>query len=292
MTADIDREYEEWFKAIDKNREPTNSERRTGRHAFKAGYEAARSASALEIAILTQRSLELAERNSVLWARAEADKTAKEAAERALATLRDETLEEAAKVCQEFYDQLDTSDIATAATMGAPLECASRIRALRSSRGVEQARESGRRSSYDVMADAVCEIADVARAAFIKAGFDPGEWDGDNIVQDVKRGLIEAIEQLAARNEDVERMKWLRENIDWLLDDSDGLGGCAFACQLDLAFIEKATSQELLDAIVDYHLAALKKGTPTEQEQNHRPLTQDVLDEMTKMNAERKKGTP
>ena len=51
--------------------------------------------------------------------------------------------------------------------------------------------------SYNVMADAVCEIADAAREAFIKTGFDPGEWDSDNIVQDVKRGLVEAIDRLA-----------------------------------------------------------------------------------------------
>jgi hypothetical protein len=50
------------------------------------------------------------------------------------------------------------------------------------------------------MADAVCEIADAARQAFVKAGFDPGEWDGDNIVQDVKRGLVDAVETLAARS--------------------------------------------------------------------------------------------
>jgi hypothetical protein len=50
------------------------------------------------------------------------------------------------------------------------------------------------------MADAVCEIADAARQAFVKAGFDPGEWDSDNIVQDVKNGLVSAIETLAARS--------------------------------------------------------------------------------------------
>ena len=53
---------------------------------------------------------------------------------------------------------------------------------------------------YNAVADSVNEIADAAREAFIKAGFDPGEWDSDNIVQDVKSGLVSAIEQLSARS--------------------------------------------------------------------------------------------
>ncbi len=53
--------------------------------------------------------------------------------------------------------------------------------------------------AYDLMADAVQEIADAAEEAFKKAGLtDPGEWDSDNIVQDVKRGIVSAIERLAA----------------------------------------------------------------------------------------------
>lgn len=53
-------------------------------------------------------------------------------------------------------------------------------------------------ATYDVMADAICEIADEARTAFVKFhGFDPGEWDGDDIVHDVKRGLWSAIERCA-----------------------------------------------------------------------------------------------
>lgn len=53
--------------------------------------------------------------------------------------------------------------------------------------------------AYNNMADVLCRVADAAREAFIKAGFDPGEWDGDNIEDDVTRGLVMAIEQLAAQ---------------------------------------------------------------------------------------------
>ena len=67
-------------------------------------------------------------------------------------------------------------------------------------------------STYDVVADAVQEIADAAEEAFKKAGLaHPGEWDGDNIVEDVKRGICSAIERLAtdqARLREVEHMAW------------------------------------------------------------------------------------
>ena len=53
---------------------------------------------------------------------------------------------------------------------------------------------------YDVMADAVNEIADAASEAFRAADVTPGEWDGDNIVQDVKRGIVACIEVLASRS--------------------------------------------------------------------------------------------
>lgn len=53
---------------------------------------------------------------------------------------------------------------------------------------------------YDHIADAVNEVAEAANAAFEKAGLEPGEWDGDNIVQDVKRGIAADIARLAARS--------------------------------------------------------------------------------------------
>ena len=63
------------------------------------------------------------------------------------------------------------------------------------------AAQSPQAPQYDAVADAVNEIADAAEEAFKKAGLtDPGEWDGDNIVKDVKRGLVRSIEALAARS--------------------------------------------------------------------------------------------
>jgi hypothetical protein len=53
--------------------------------------------------------------------------------------------------------------------------------------------------SYDAIADAVNEVAEAAQEAFRKAGLEPGEWDSDNIVQDVKRGIAYDIERLAAQ---------------------------------------------------------------------------------------------
>lgn len=56
-------------------------------------------------------------------------------------------------------------------------------------------------STYDAVADAVQEIADAAEEAFKKAGLtDPGEWDSDNIVEDVKRGIVSAIERMTPRS--------------------------------------------------------------------------------------------
>lgn len=53
---------------------------------------------------------------------------------------------------------------------------------------------------YDCMADAVTEIADAAAEAFRKAGLEPREWDGDDIIRDVKSGIANDIERLAARS--------------------------------------------------------------------------------------------
>lgn len=55
---------------------------------------------------------------------------------------------------------------------------------------------AGIRSTYDVVADAVQEVADAADDAFRKAGLEPGEWDGDDIVKDVSRGIAHDIERL------------------------------------------------------------------------------------------------
>lgn len=55
-------------------------------------------------------------------------------------------------------------------------------------------------TTYDVVADAVNEIADAASDAFRAADITPGEWDGDNIVQDVKLGIVACIELLARRS--------------------------------------------------------------------------------------------
>ena len=54
------------------------------------------------------------------------------------------------------------------------------------------------RRIYEAVADAVNEVAEEVSAAFLQAGLTPGEWDGDNIVQDVKRGIANDIERLAA----------------------------------------------------------------------------------------------
>ncbi len=52
-------------------------------------------------------------------------------------------------------------------------------------------------TTYDAVADAVNEIADAAAKAFMDFhGLDVGCWDSDNIVQDVKRGIVRAIEDL------------------------------------------------------------------------------------------------
>lgn len=50
--------------------------------------------------------------------------------------------------------------------------------------------------SYDVAADAVEFVADVAAEAFRNAGLEPGEWDGDNIVKDVASGIANDIERM------------------------------------------------------------------------------------------------
>ena len=64
-----------------------------------------------------------------------------------------------------------------------------------------EAPQSPQAPQYDAVADAVQEIADAAEEAFKKAGLtDPGEWDSDNIVEDVKRGIVSAIGRLAARS--------------------------------------------------------------------------------------------
>ena len=65
---------------------------------------------------------------------------------------------------------------------------------------------------YDVMADAVNEIADAASEAFRAADVTPGEWDGDNIVQDVKRGIVACIEVLASRSALSESVDSARNN--------------------------------------------------------------------------------
>ena len=51
----------------------------------------------------------------------------------------------------------------------------------------------------------------------------------------------------------IKRYAFVRDNIDWLLSDENGLAGIAFSCQIPLQTIEKATDQELLDAIADAH---------------------------------------
>lgn len=51
---------------------------------------------------------------------------------------------------------------------------------------------------YDYIADAVTEVANAAAEAFEKAGIQPGEWDGDDIVKDVSRGIANDIERLRA----------------------------------------------------------------------------------------------
>lgn len=53
------------------------------------------------------------------------------------------------------------------------------------------------RKPYDIAADAVQEVADAAAEAFRKAGIEPNEWDGDDIVKDVGRGIASDIERLA-----------------------------------------------------------------------------------------------
>lgn len=54
------------------------------------------------------------------------------------------------------------------------------------------------RRIYEAVADAVNDVATEAHTAFVKAGLtDIGDWDGDNIVEDVKRGIVDAVERLA-----------------------------------------------------------------------------------------------
>lgn len=54
---------------------------------------------------------------------------------------------------------------------------------------------------------------------------------------------------------DAARYRWWKETgFKWLESDDDGLAGLAYACQLDLNFINKASEGELADAIADYHL--------------------------------------
>jgi hypothetical protein len=104
------------------------------------------------------------------------------------------TVKEAAERVRAFADHRSLNNIRTdqeAPWREAMKVCAEALSAVSASREPKP---------YDVMADAVCEIADAARQAFVKAGFDPGEWDSDNIVQDVKNGLVSAIETLAARS--------------------------------------------------------------------------------------------
>jgi hypothetical protein len=104
------------------------------------------------------------------------------------------TVKEAAERVRAFADHRSLDNIRTdqeAPWREAMKVCAEALSAVSASREPKP---------YDVMADAVCEIADAARQAFVKAGFDPGEWDSDNIVQDVKNGLVSAIETLAARS--------------------------------------------------------------------------------------------
>lgn len=60
-------------------------------------------------------------------------------------------------------------------------------------------------------------------------------------------------ELIAANAIGAARYKIVRDLIDWILEDEDGLAGCAFSCQIPLELIDKATSAELLDAIIDAH---------------------------------------
>lgn len=51
---------------------------------------------------------------------------------------------------------------------------------------------------------------------------------------------------------DAERLDWVREHIDWLIDN--GISACAFDCQISLAVIKRSTHHHLLDLIIDFHL--------------------------------------
>lgn len=77
----------------------------------------------------------------------------------------------------------------------------------------ELALRSRSEANYNAIADAVQEIADAAAEAFRVAGIEPGEWDSDNIVQDVKRGIAQEIDHLGSLRlrVDAERYRWLRD---------------------------------------------------------------------------------
>lgn len=60
------------------------------------------------------------------------------------------------------------------------------------------------------------------------------------------------------------RYRWLRDNIQWFIDDGDGVAGCAYSSHIDLSTIEKASTAELLDRIVDAN-SPLPAAGPTEK---------------------------
>lgn len=60
----------------------------------------------------------------------------------------------------------------------------------------------------------------------------------------------EGLERAAAR------YAWWRENFEWLIQDGDGITGCAFSCQIPLDVIEKSEPEVLMDMVADYEIFA------------------------------------
>lgn len=54
-------------------------------------------------------------------------------------------------------------------------------------------------TTYDAIADAVNAVAEAAQATFRQVGLEPGEWDGDDIVKDVSRGIHQDILNLVCQ---------------------------------------------------------------------------------------------
>lgn len=61
----------------------------------------------------------------------------------------------------------------------------------------------------------------------------------------------DAEDQITRDKRDAARYRWLRDCIEDIFEDEDGLAGVAYTYQVPLAVIDKATEAELLDAVAD-----------------------------------------